>query len=75
MTDSLTLTALADAYVETLHRPPNGWGQHVHPVLGRSDRIMGLMWERYGQEISNRAIDDAFADWRAGRAAGNRSCA
>lgn len=57
----MTPEELAKAYAETLARPANGWGQHVHPKLGRSDHIMLRLYKMVGEENANRLIDAAMA--------------
>lgn len=46
----MTAQKLAKAYAETIAAPPNGWGQHVHPTLGRSDYIMRRIYKMVGEE-------------------------
>jgi hypothetical protein len=56
-----TPESLAAAYAETIHGPENGWGQNVHPELGRSDHIMRRIFTAVGKEEGNRIIDSADA--------------
>ena len=58
----MTLQEYARIYVDTINGPANGWGQHVHPTLGPTHAIMGLMWRKFGREESNAAIDAAFKE-------------
>lgn len=63
----MTAEQLARAYAETIYRPANGWGQHVHPELGRSDSIMQRLYRMVGEAEANRLIDEAMADYRTKR--------
>ena len=47
----------AKEYVDTIYGPANAWGQCVHPTLGRSDYIMGRIFDMVGREQGNRLID------------------
>ena len=57
----MTPQQLAQAYVETICGPANGWGQHVHPVLGQSHYIMLRIRNKVGESECDRLIDEAFA--------------
>ena len=54
------LRKLAVEYVNLLNSPANGLGAHVHPVHGRSDVMMRMMFRTYGQAETEKAIDTAF---------------
>ena len=56
----MTPQEIATAYVETINRPANGWGQHVHPTLGRSDYIMLRLRRLVGEEEADKLIDAAM---------------
>ncbi len=60
----MTPQQLAKAYVATINGPANGWGQHVHPALGRSDYIMAHLYRAVGEYEANRLIDAAFREAR-----------
>ena len=57
---------LAKAYAETIYGPANGWGQHVHPTLGRSDYIMFALRKLVGDAECNELIDAAMETVRQG---------
>jgi hypothetical protein len=57
----MTPEKLAKAYVQTINAPPNGWGQHVHPTLGRSDFIMLELRRLVGEQECDRLIDEQLA--------------
>jgi hypothetical protein len=61
----MTPEQLAAAYAATIYGPANGWGQHVHPTLGRSDFIMLKLRGLVGEAESERLIDKAMADQRS----------
>jgi hypothetical protein len=52
----MTLNEYAKEYVDTILSPANGWGQHVHPTLGRSDYIMLEMFRIFGDVLAQEAI-------------------
>jgi hypothetical protein len=52
----MTLKEYAKEYVDTILSPANGWGQHVHPTLGRSDFIMLDMIKSFGNDETQVAI-------------------
>ena len=54
---------LAQAYVETINGPANGWGQHVHQILGRSEFILLRLVREVGQEECDRLVNKAFAEF------------
>lgn len=56
----MTLQDYAREYVKTVMSQPNGWGQCVHPVLGRSDTILLNMYRLFGGAASEQAIDKEF---------------
>lgn len=56
-----TLEEWAKIYVDTINGPMNGWGQHVHPIHGRSDYIMRSMFSEFGQPPAMAAIKEAFS--------------
>ena len=58
---TITLEQAAKEYVDTLNGQSNGLGQHVHPTYGRSDYMMRAMWETFGREAADAAIDAEFA--------------
>ena len=58
----MTPQELAKAYAETITGPPNGWGEHVHPDLGRSDYIMLRIRQLVGDQECNRLIDQELAE-------------
>jgi hypothetical protein len=58
----MTPRELAAAYVATINGPANGWGQFVHPVLGRTDRIMMRLTETVGGVECDHLLDEAFAE-------------
>jgi hypothetical protein len=68
-----TTDELVKAYIDTIQSPPNAWGQHVHPLLGRSEFIMLKLWSLIGEDatilliqkklISN-AVEQANAQFR-----------
>jgi len=64
---------IARQYVETLNNQPNGIGQHIHPLYGSSENMLGIMWQVFGRDIANNAVDSAFAEKRAALVAGNRN--
>lgn len=56
----MTPEQIAKAYVETINGPANGWGQHVHPTLGRSHAIMLRLRRMVGEEECERLLDAAM---------------
>lgn len=56
----MTLEEYAKEYVKTVTSQPNGWGQCVHPTLGRSDKIMIKMYRLFGGTPTEYAIDKEF---------------
>jgi hypothetical protein len=60
----MTVEEYAKAYVDTVLSTPNGWGQHVHPVYGRSDIIMIVMHRKFGNIPTEKAIDKEFLSRR-----------
>jgi hypothetical protein len=52
---------IAQVYAKTLSGRPNAWGQHVHQTLGRSDHIMGTLFDIVGSVEGMRLINEAFA--------------
>lgn len=56
----MTPEQIAQAYAETIRRPANGWGQHVHPTLGVSHAIMFKLHQMVGEQESDRLIDAAM---------------
>ena len=57
----MTAQELATAYAQTICGPANGWGQHVHPRLGVSHSIMGLLRKLVGDDECQRLIKQAIA--------------
>jgi len=57
----MTPQELAKAYVKTINGQPNGWGQYVHPTLGRSDFIMLRLRQLVGEQECDRLIDEQLA--------------
>lgn len=55
------LSKLAAEYIKLINSPVNGWGQHVHPIYGRSDVMLLKMFRTHGQEKTNDAIDAVLA--------------
>ena len=58
----MTPKELAQAYVKTVTGPGNGWGQCVHPTLGRSDYILLRLQELVGREQCDWLVNCAFAE-------------
>lgn len=56
----MTLQEYAREYVKTVMSTPNGWGQCVHPTLGRSDTILFKMYRIFGGAPSEQAIEKEF---------------
>lgn len=56
----MTAQELANAYVEAINSPPNGWGQHYHPTLGRSDSILMRLYVEAGYVEGSRLINEAI---------------
>ena len=56
----MILEEYAREYVKTVMSNPNGWGQCVHPVLGRSDTILLKMYRLFGGVETEQAIDKEF---------------
>ena len=50
----------AKEYVKTVMSEPNGWGQCVHPVYGRSDEMLIRMYRLFGGVPTEQAIDKEF---------------
>ena len=54
----MTIEGLAEQYakeyVDTIYGPANAWGQCVHPTLGRSDHIMGRIFDMVSREQGDR---------------------
>ncbi len=51
----VTLEEMADEYAKLLYTQPNGWGQHVHPVFGRSDNMLMIMCRYFGNKQTHEA--------------------
>lgn len=62
--DKQTVEEWAHEYVKTVNGPTNGHGQCVHPIHGRSDFMMRQMFQTFGTETSNKAIDEEFKKCR-----------
>ena len=63
----MTLDELVQEYVETLNRPPNAWGQHIHEKTGLiSHQYRIRISEIYGNDATRKAIDKAFNDSQNG---------
>lgn len=60
MAEPVTVEDYAREYVDTMRSQPNGWGQHVHPVYGRSDNLLLRMYRLFGHDAVDAAIDDEF---------------
>ena len=56
----MTLQEYAKEYVKTVMSQPNGWGQCVHPTLGRSDEMMIRMYRLFGGVPVEYAIEAEF---------------
>ena len=57
----MTLQTMVKEYIETLNSPPNAWGQHYHQGTGLvSHSFLRRMYEAYGTEETNAALDKAF---------------
>lgn len=56
----MTLQEYAKEYVKTVMSQPNGWGQCVHPIFGRSDQMMIRMYRLFGGVPVEHAIDAEF---------------
>lgn len=54
-----TLKDLARQYVDLLNSPPNGWGQHVHPMYGQSHAMLWYMIKTFGDIETHWAIHEA----------------
>lgn len=51
----------AQEYVSLmLDTAPNGWGQHVHPVHGRSDNMLWNIQKQFGDILTSAALDCEF---------------
>jgi hypothetical protein len=50
-------------YVDLLNSPPNGWGQHIHPIHGESHHFLRVLYDNYTWETVNGTIKDIFANW------------
>jgi len=59
----MTPQELAQAYVRTINGAANGWGQHVHQTLGRSEFILLRIIREVGQEECDRLINKAFRNY------------
>jgi hypothetical protein len=58
----MTKEQIAQAYAETINGPANGWGQCVHPTLGRSDYIMLRLRNMVGTDECERLLDKAIRE-------------
>ena len=56
------LKKLAREYVGLINSPPNGWGQHVHPVYGQSHAMLWHMIKTYGDMETHAAIHAAVTE-------------
>lgn len=55
----------AHEYVDLINGPANAWGSHVHPTLGRSDRMLRTMYDRHGRVEFDGAVTHIFhPDWK-----------
>jgi hypothetical protein len=59
----------AEAYVELLHQPENGWGQNVHPTFGISHNMLHIGHVHFGKEAFNEAVDTELARRKPNHAA------
>ena len=60
----MTPQELAKAYVDTIMGPLNGWGQCVHPTLGRSDFILLRLQREVGNDVAASILNAEIANWR-----------
>ncbi len=55
-----TVFDLAAEYVDCLHKPPNGLGQHIHKRFGASHYVLRHMNRVFGQDATTSAITLEF---------------
>ncbi len=55
-----TVEDMAAEYVDLMHSPPNGWGQHVHPEYGQSHHVLHYMAKKFGTPQTTHAIKAEF---------------
>ena len=51
-------------YVELLNSPPNGWGQHIHPVYGQSHNLLRKLYNGWNKALVDETIEKIFSDIR-----------
>jgi hypothetical protein len=47
----------AREYWAVVNGPADGWGQHCHKHYGASHWMLGRMYQKYGQEAFDAALD------------------
>ena len=57
-----TLDQFATHYVETMAKPPNGWGQHVSDLFGQSHFIMIAASELFPSDEVHREFEKAIRE-------------
>lgn len=48
-------------YVQLLDSPPNGWGQHIHPIHGQSHVMLRWLYNEYGEDEVREWIGTYYA--------------
>lgn len=51
---------LCQEYVDLLGSPPNGWGQHVHPIYGASHSMLWYLYRNFGQDKTESILNEMF---------------
>ena len=46
----INLREACEEYVNLLETPPNGWGQHIHPVHGQSHNLLAHLYKNWGEK-------------------------
>ena len=58
----INLRAACGEYVNLLETPPNGWGQHIHPVHGQSHNLLAYLYKNWGEKEVKKCIDSIFQE-------------
>ncbi len=52
----INLREACEEYIDLLNSPPNGWGQHVHPIYGQSHNLLFKLWKDW----SKKEVEDCL---------------
>ena len=49
-----------EEYVALLDSPPNGWGQHIHPIHGQSHNLLRKLYNDWSEEKVKDCLQTIF---------------